>query len=372
MKKINIDSILNRNFVEIDGEEHVTKVAHKLEDSKDILIVKEGPKYKGVVTYKDLIRNNVKPETKIKTITKNAPYLKKDEDLARVTELMMTSSLFHLPLVENNAVLGVIHGDDVIRLGLENIKGFKVKNAMTTDTIKVNQEDSVAKTLVTLRENNISRILIENEEKIVGIVTIKDIIERVLKPKEKKSSGFVYDEKTSISDIKIKEIMKADLVSINEEETLEAAFKKMQDKEISSLIVSSKNTGIITKKDIVELLSYELKDEKSDVYIQVSSKMELDKDLIISEIKEFVHKANPGPGYIYVHVTKHKETYKKQKLLHCRLRLRCKEQHDVTAEGFGEDQMIANALTKLKTTMVKHDKRMPPKDLIEYTNISAL
>ncbi|MFT4282923.1 MAG: CBS domain-containing protein [Candidatus Woesearchaeota archaeon] len=372
MKKINIDDIINRNFEEIDGEENVTKVSNKLTDSKDVLVVKEDSKYKGVITYKDLVRNNVKSETKVKNIARNSPTIKRNEDLLRVTTLMMSSSLFHLPVVENNAVLGIIDGDKVIEKALQNIDVFEVKDVMTENTIRVDVDDSLAKALVTLRENNISRILVQQEEKIVGIITIKDIIEKALKPKYKKSSGFIYDQKTSMSDIKVKEFMQTNLITINPQDKITVAFEKMKEKDVSSLIVKGKKAGILTKKDIIEKISYDLKEEKQDVYIQISSKMELDKELIIEEIKEFVEKSNPGPGYIYVHVTKHKETYKKQKLLHCRLRLRCKEQHDVTAEGFGEDQMIANALTKLKTTMVKHDKRILPKDLIEYTNISAL
>ncbi|MFQ5941426.1 MAG: CBS domain-containing protein [Nitrososphaerales archaeon] len=90
----------------------------------------------------------------------------------------------------------------------------------------------------------ISRIVIAKNNKPLGIITEKDIA-RIL-------YGSVGNRR--LDEIRVDEVMSANLVMVHEEDSLNRAAKLMLEKEISSVIVmdgKSRLEGIITKSDLL-------------------------------------------------------------------------------------------------------------------------
>ena len=99
---------------------------------------------------------------------------------------------------------------------------------------------------------NISRIVILQNQKLVGIITEKDI------------SKFLYSTFTEkrLSEILIKEIMTKKLLTLDMNSSIDESIKIMLDNNISSVIVTDNeghHKGIITKTDIVEYCAYHVK-----------------------------------------------------------------------------------------------------------------
>lgn len=91
---------------------------------------------------------------------------------------------------------------------------------------------------------NISRVIIAECNKPVGIVTEKDI------------TRFLYRTVATrrLDEIRVDEVMSKDLITVDEESYLSTCGKLMLDKEISSVIVIDRKSdlkGIITKSDLV-------------------------------------------------------------------------------------------------------------------------
>ncbi len=380
LKGLKVGNIVTEDYVEIDVKETLSKSLPKFTDSKDVLVVLEDGKYKGVLTHKEALRTNIPAhQTKIKSIYRSAPRLSKDVELGEVARLMVESNLFHLPVIEHETIVGVVKGDDILK-EFQKIKQkyIAASEVMTSNPAVITKDYTLAKTLVTFREHNISRLPIVEEGRIIGIISLKDIInQNIYTPREGIHKYHIIDEKNSVLDIHVKELMNTEVVTSPPSEDVKDILKKMFEKDISSIIIAEKGKieGITTKKDLLEKIAYESKESESEIFIQISSKAQIDRKTILEELKEYAekHKNQLGPGYISVHIAKHKESLKGKPLLLAKLRIRCKEMYDVKAEDYGEDLVIKEALRKLKEMMIKRGKKKyTNKEILEYTNVSEL
>jgi CBS domain-containing protein len=96
---------------------------------------------------------------------------------------------------------------------------------------------------------NISRIAISRNGKTVGIITEKDI------------TRYLYDipPTKGLSEISLKEFIRKNLITVNENSTIDNCSMLMLKHGISSLIVvdkEGKDKGIITKTDLIEYYAY--------------------------------------------------------------------------------------------------------------------
>lgn len=100
----------------------------------------------------------------------------------------------------------------------------------------------------TMLKHNISRIIVEHNQKPVGMVTEKGI------------SAYLYRENNdkSLDEIVISKAMRSPLVSVAKDTDIRECAKIMLDNDISSLIVTNegedeRETNIFTKSDLVKL-----------------------------------------------------------------------------------------------------------------------
>ncbi len=121
---------------------------------------------------------------------------------------------------------------------------IRIGELMSERLIYINSEDNVIKAAILMRENNVSSLLVKHKGDFVGIVTEKDIINKVVA------------EELYPGDIKVNEIMSKDMVTISKDESIEEAAKLMKKKDIRRLVVleDEKIVGIITETDIAKHL----------------------------------------------------------------------------------------------------------------------
>ncbi len=120
-----------------------------------------------------------------------------------------------------------------------------VSDIMSSPVITIDVEASVKESTRSLIDNKIGSILVTRQGKPLGIVTERDLIERIVEPSRDPSKT------------KIKEIMSAPLITISKETGILVAMRKMREYEISRLVVMDDDTliGILSEKDIVRAVS---------------------------------------------------------------------------------------------------------------------
>lgn len=150
-----------------------------------------------------------------------------------------------------------------------------VKDLMNRKIIYCYEKDNLYTVIKKLLKYNISGMpVIDKSKKLKGIISITDVInflsKKIIKREIKKSlwefSLFIFNhffEKSFLEKIKInlleekvKNIMKKDVITIEESKTVGEAIEIMRKYDVSRLVVTknSKVVGIITKTDILRYL----------------------------------------------------------------------------------------------------------------------
>jgi len=129
-----------------------------------------------------------------------------------------------------------------------------VKNWMSTKLITVDENTSMMKALRAMKDNRIRRLAVVKDKKLVGIVTDRDLKEA---SPSKASALDVHELYYLLSEIKVKDIMAKNPLTIGPDESVEKAAVLMLEKKISGLpVVENKNlVGIITQTDIFRALT---------------------------------------------------------------------------------------------------------------------
>jgi len=128
-----------------------------------------------------------------------------------------------------------------------------VKEWMSEPVITLDENTSVIKAIQVLKEHKIRRIPVTRDGKLVGIGTDRDIKEAL---PSKSNSMELHEFYYLVSELKLKDIMTKDVITISPDDTVEYASVLMLENKISGLPVVDKEghvIGIITQSDIFKL-----------------------------------------------------------------------------------------------------------------------
>jgi len=125
---------------------------------------------------------------------------------------------------------------------------MKVKDIMTKNLIKTSIESTVSDAAKIMDGKNIGSLLIEENGKIIGIITERDILRKIV------AKGRNPDETS------VKDIMTSPLITIDAENSIEEANELISKNKIRRLPVEENGeiVGIITLRDVSNNLRYSL------------------------------------------------------------------------------------------------------------------
>ena len=129
-----------------------------------------------------------------------------------------------------------------------------VKNWMTRDVVTISPDASLPEAHRLMTRNNIRRLPVIKDGKLVGIVTRGDV--RGAEPSQA-SSLTIWEINYLLAKLKIKEIMSSNPLTVAEVITLGEVAKIMLDNKVSGLPVldsSGQVIGIITESDIFRMI----------------------------------------------------------------------------------------------------------------------
>jgi acetoin utilization protein AcuB len=129
-----------------------------------------------------------------------------------------------------------------------------VKNWMSKDVITIDMDDSMDHAMKLLRENNIRMMPVVRKGKLVGVVTDRDIRGASA---SKANSLEMHELAFIISNIKVKEIMTGEVVTVPIDYTVEETAETLLNRKINGVPVvdhEGRITGVITQSDIFRVL----------------------------------------------------------------------------------------------------------------------
>lgn len=130
-----------------------------------------------------------------------------------------------------------------------------IRNWMTTDVVSVRPDTSLLKIGKLMRDNNVRRVpVLDDAGRVVGIISDRDV--RDASP-SKATTLDMYEMHYLLAEIKARDIMTANPVTIKPTDTVEKAAMLMLDKKIGGLPVVDENgalAGIISDQDVFKAL----------------------------------------------------------------------------------------------------------------------
>jgi CBS domain-containing protein/ribosome-associated translation inhibitor RaiA len=324
--------------------------------------------YKGVLTRRWIIRSRLNPSrTKVKKLMRPAPRVNLHDPLSKVARLMIESETRQLPVYSEEKLLGFVTDEDIIHGAVMQKWGnMQVEKIMTKEPFVIEEDESVGAVLSLFREEGISHMPILRDGKLVGLVSIHDVIEHIFQPKQRQTVGEIVGEKVPVLSIPAKGIMTKPVITVLPETRLKDAAKKMHKFDSSSLVVVRKRSpvGIVTKRDFLEPIA-QMEKPIRRLTVQFSIKDveidEIQRSFIMDDFESFAHRYRKKlqSGTLFVYVKTHGTNYKGDQLIHCRLQLRtARGSFFSSSEGWSIEKVFRLALDKLERRILK-SKELP-------------
>ena len=111
-------------------------------------------------------------------MTKKPVSVSPDENITNCTKIMLDKHVGSLLGKENEKLLGFLTERDLVRMismGIEP-KTTKVKQIMTTRIITITPEKDIYDAITLMNRENIRRLPVMVNERVIGLITLKDIL----------------------------------------------------------------------------------------------------------------------------------------------------------------------------------------------------
>ncbi|MGD2142196.1 MAG: CBS domain-containing protein [Candidatus Bathyarchaeota archaeon] len=121
-----------------------------------------------------------------------------------------------------------------------------VGDVMSAPAINVDGETNVRDSAILMTEKGIGSLVVMERGKVIGVVTKRDMMQRVV--------TLCLDP----CETRIKDIMSSPIITVSKEMGILAAMRKMREHKISHLVVMEGNKleGIISERDVLRAVSY--------------------------------------------------------------------------------------------------------------------
>ncbi len=331
-----VKDVFSTKFKSISKDETLSACLSIFKEAANqvLVVLTSKNKYAGVIAHRWIVSSRYNPATtKVESLMRSAPTVSLEDSLSKVARLMITSGISLLPVFNGEKMAGTVSDDAIIQGAVLGKWGStKVENLMTKKPFLIEEDESVGAVLSLFREHGISHVPVVREGSLVGIVSIQDIMTSIFQPRQRQTVGETTGKKVPVLGIRAKGIMTKQVITVLPETTLKDAVEKMQEFDITSLIVVSKGrpAGILTKRDILEPLA-EMEMPKQMISVQFSVKgveiSDIQRGFILTDFEAFADKYQKtlDAGALFVYMKTHGTNFKGEQLLHCRLQFRTRK-----------------------------------------------
>ena len=115
-------------------------------------------------------------------IKKNIPFINSSSNFSQLLEKTIKSNLGLAIIIDNKKkLIGVISDGDIKRImkNNKNLESIQLKTVMTKKPIIISPNMLAAEALSVLEDNSINVLPVIEKNKVVGILTLKDIIKSI-------------------------------------------------------------------------------------------------------------------------------------------------------------------------------------------------
>jgi CBS domain-containing protein/ribosome-associated translation inhibitor RaiA len=282
------------------------------------------------------------------------PSISEADPVEKRLEAFLAGHFKALPVVDAKGwIIGATTRADMLReLSRQKlIPKAQIYQHMSRPVYTISHDRTMGDAKGMMKKDGVHRVVVTRGSSIVGSLSTMDFAGMIIKPKERQQYQLV-SEVRNLDEMKISEVMRPSVATIEETATLAEAADKMASENISSLVAvaDKKPTGIISATDLFKLVRGFYSVEK-DVLV---SGLDADTLAYYAKIKEEILGAvakfekSLKIDNIAVHVKKGKSVFE----AHTSFDLN--NRHiSFKSEGYGLGETIAALSKELKTMLEK-------------------
>ncbi len=365
-EKDNIPLELITKTESVDARTHISKAIQMLE-KYPALIVNNGKEYYGIFDSRSISKSGAelkfqKNQTVEKYTTKVDPAVRKTT-INELISYFYSSRIKALPFSDNKKIIGVLDRNTLLKmlLSFKMLEGIKVNEIMSSPVIAIDKNASLSQAMAAMEEKRINRILVMDGKTLQGMLTYFGLIQRYSDINERLPE---FETKSyNPSGISISEIIEKNPKTIDSEDELTNATRKLANNNISSLIVVDKKqkpVGILTVSDILENLIARMKIEENRIFLTGFDKdtREFEPE-IKEELKDFVSTIEKTRAqkvdYLMLHLKK-----VKGKLYDIKIKVAIKKEGILSAHitDFMLERTLKEAIDTLKKNVLKEKEKL--------------
>ncbi|MFC2154441.1 CBS domain-containing protein [Candidatus Altiarchaeota archaeon] len=187
--------------------------------------------------------------TPISKIIAPASFIGKDSSIDEVIEIMLNKRTSAIPVVNNSEsreVLGIITERDLLPKAID--LDVSIAEIMRADTITSSLGMMISDVSKIMVRNRLRRLPVIREDKVIGIVTVFDVLKFLEKGDFK---GVSAEENLST---RVDEIMEKRVVSLKPEDSITEVLRLIEETSLGGFPVVSENMelkGILTTTDVI-------------------------------------------------------------------------------------------------------------------------
>lgn len=119
-------------------------------------------------------------EMKIKDVmTKDLIIGKESDSISKIAEWMKKYDVGFMPIARDKKIIGVITDRDIVVKALANgaKPNTEISNYMSENVITIEVEESIDSLFESMKKNKVKRILVTDHKRLVGIVSLSDLMD---------------------------------------------------------------------------------------------------------------------------------------------------------------------------------------------------
>jgi len=258
-----ISEVMVKDVATMSVHETVFSAAKNMFEKRvSCIVVLDGDEVVGILTETDFLKRIAAKKREFTHIeiaslmTSPVISISPDTSVLQAGAIAEENNIKKLPVVDNGKLVGIITQTDLIRVLTYYGMWRDIEEIMSTDVVTIQAEDTVVQAAEAMTNNNISCIVVLNDNQVAGILTERDVLKRVVAAQK--------DPFTT----KINDVMSSPVKSVPPDYSVFSASRLIENVNIRRLVIMEDNIlrGIVTQTDIFRAVKNKLQNEEENFH----------------------------------------------------------------------------------------------------------
>ena len=256
---LNVGDVMSKEVATISPDDIVISAAKFMSDNKiSCLVVMDSGHVKGIITETDVLRRVGKNSkdfyrTKLDRIMSSpVESVTSDISVLEASKIMGVRHIKRLPIIDEGELVGIVTQTDLVRALTSYGLWRDISEIMSRNIAGIQMRASVAEAAEVMTSRKISCIIVMDGDDVVGVLTEKDMLGRVVALRRDPTNTM------------LEEVMSSPVTSVPSNFSVFSASKLMEEMNIRRLVIMKDKClcGVLTQTDIFMAVRNKLQEEE--------------------------------------------------------------------------------------------------------------